>query len=322
MKVAIVGVGGMGGVHFNIYRNMEGIEFVAACDIRFEMLKQKAGENPSFRLYDDYAEMLATEKPDLVDICTPTHLHVEQAIMAMESGANVLSEKPMGIDSADCNKLLETIKRTGKKYMTAQVVRFMNAYVYLREVMESGKYGRLESLAMQRFSSTPRWSNENWMLDKSKSGHVALDLMIHDIDYVQSLLGMPKAINGVCRDMNDLSNFAFATYAYDNCIVSIETGWYKANIPFNAGYKAVFENGYIKLENGVLYDCGEKVDFGDLGKIKETGINISNVDGYEGEIIYFIDCLKNNLPSVKVTPESAALTIELVEKTLDSMIHI
>lgn len=99
--------------------------------------------------------MLAVEKPDMVDICTPTYLHAEQTVKAMEAGADVLSEKPMGLNSRECDMILDMIKKTGRRYMTAQVVRFMNAYVYLRGIIESGKYGKLESLSMRRFSQTP-----------------------------------------------------------------------------------------------------------------------------------------------------------------------
>jgi predicted dehydrogenase len=85
MKIVLVGVGGMGNVHFNIYKGMmDEIEFAAVCDIRLERIKDIVGDLP-IKLYTDIDEMLAAEKPDYVDICTPTYLHVEQAIKAMES---------------------------------------------------------------------------------------------------------------------------------------------------------------------------------------------------------------------------------------------
>ena len=130
MKIALVGVGGMGGVHLSVYKGMNDIELVALCDIRLDMLKEKAA-GLSAKLYADYDEMLAAEKPDMVDICTPTYLHVEMAVKAMEAGAHVLSEKPMALNGKETDILLDTIKKTGKRYMTAQVVRFMNAYKYL-----------------------------------------------------------------------------------------------------------------------------------------------------------------------------------------------
>ncbi len=322
MKLVIVGVGGMGGAHFNIHKNAKNYELAAACDIRLDMLKEKAGDLP-IRLYSDYEEMLAKEKPDVVDVCTPTYLHAEMAIKAMEAGAHVLSEKPMALNSSECEAILACVKRTGKHYMTAQVVRFMNAYSYLRQTIESGRYGKLESLSMQRYSATPRWSWDNWFQDKARSGHVALDMMIHDVDYVQSVLGMPDVIHGVYHEMKgNLSNYGFVNYLYDNSVVSIETGWYNTSIPFSATFKAVFADGWLILKDGVLNDCGKTVDFADAEKIGETGINISNVDGYAGEIAYFIDCIRKEEENSFVTPESSAATIALVERTLNALTRI
>lgn len=323
MKIVQVGVGGMGNVHFNIYKNLEGIEYAAVCDIRTDMLKQKVGDFP-VRMYADYDEMLAAEKPDMVDICTPTYLHVEMAIKAMEAGAHVLSEKPMSLTAADADKLLEVQKKTGKRYMTAQVVRFMNAYAYLRGLVESKKYGKLESLSMHRVSQTPRWSWDNWFLDEKRSGHVIMDLMIHDIDFMQSILGEPKDIVGIYHPMTDnYSNYAIANYIFDGCSATIETGWYNyQGMSFEVGFRALFENGCLLLKDGKLTENGEAVDFNNVEKIGETGINISNVDGYAGEIKYFIDCINSGEPNTLCTPESAATTIKLVERTLDKLTKI
>ena len=324
MKIALVGVGGMGGVHLGVYKSMQDIELVALCDIRMDMLEKKAA-GLSAKLYADYDEMLAAEKPDMVDICTPTYLHVEMAIKAMEAGAHVLSEKPMALNGKETDILLDAIKRTGKRYMTAQVVRFMNAYKYLRGVIESGKYGKLESLHMKRVSPTPRWSWDNWFLDEKRSGHVALDMMIHDVDYMQSVFGEPKAITGVYHPMQDnLSNYVFANYIYDGFVVAIEGGWYNdEHLPFMATFKALFESGNVILgADAKLRDCGALVDFDKVESIGETGINISNVDGYAGEIKYFIDCIRSGEPNEMVTAESAQDTIKLVERTLDSLTRV
>ncbi len=323
MRIALVGVGGMGSVHFNIYKGMKDIELVALCDVRMDMLKEKAGDL-KVNLYSDMDEMLAAEKPDMVDICTPTYLHVEQAIKAMEAGAHVLSEKPMALNGKETELLLDAIKRTGKRYMTAQVVRFMNAYVYLRGVIESGKYGKLESLAMRRFSQTPMWSWDNWFLDEKRSGHVALDMMIHDVDYMQSVFGEPKDIIGIYHPMTDnYTNYAFANYVYDGFVVSIEGGWYNdQQLRFTADYKAAFENGNLVFKDGVLYENNQAVDLSNTEKIGETGINISNVDGYAGEIKYFIECIRSGEPNEKITAESAQATIKLVEKTLAALTRV
>ncbi len=320
MKIALIGVGGMGGLHLSIYRKMQDVEIVALCDVRTDMLKRKAGDLNA-RLYSDIDELLLKEKPDIVDLCTPTYMHAEQAVKAMEAGAHVLSEKPMGRTAQETEMLLDVIRRTGKRYMTAHVVRFMNAYIYLKGIIQSQKYGKLQMLSLRRFSQAPLWSWENWFLDEKKSGHVLLDLMVHDVDYVQSIFGDPLDIVGIYKPMTEgYTNYAFANYLYDGFTVNIETGWYNdQKVAFGADFRAVFENGNLMLKNGQLLENNEPVSLDDTEKIGETGINISDVDGYAGEIRYFIDCVKGSQPCEAVTPESSAATVGLIERTVECL---
>ncbi len=324
MRVALIGVGGMGSLHLDIYKGMADVELVALCDIRMDMLKEKAGDLP-VRLYDDIDALLTNETLDMVDICTPTYLHAEQAIKAMEAGVHVLSEKPMARTYEECKAINAVIAKTGKHYMTAQVVRFMNAYRYLRGVITSDKYGKLESLTLQRYSQAPLWSWENWFLDEARSGHVALDLMIHDIDFMQSVLGEPETIVGVYRPMaENMTNYAYANYIYKDCVASVETGWYTdQTLAFCALYKAVFARGNVVLEkDGCVYDCGKPIDFDEAEVIGETDINISDMDGYAGEIRYFIDCIRPGCQATVATSESTSKSVALVERTLHALTRI
>lgn len=320
LKAVLIGIGGMGSVHFNAYKNIKDVELTAVCDVRMDMLKEKT-EGMDIKLYSDFNEMIKAENPDIVDICTPTYLHKKMSIAAMENGANVLCEKPMALSAEDCREVIKTAEKTGKLFMAAHVVRFMNAYIYLKNIIKNGKYGKLLRLDMKRASEIPRWSWENWMLDRNKSGHVVVDMMIHDIDFVQNVFGLPQDIKGVYYDMKDMTNYASFDYIYDGFTVSAETGWYNPDVPFAAGYFALFENGFVELKDA-LYDCGEKVDFDNTVTTGETDINISDVDGYDAEIAYFADCVRSGKAPDMVTPESSAASVELALKTIDNMTKI
>ncbi len=320
LKAVLVGVGGMGSWHFHVYKNMKDLELTAVCDVRMDMLKEKTA-GMDIKLYSDFNEMIKAENPDIVDICTPTYLHKEMSIAAMENGANVLCEKPMALSTEDCRAVIETAEKTGKIFMAAHVVRFMSAYIYLKNIIKSGKYGKLLRLDMKRASEIPRWSWEDWMLDREKSGHVVVDMMIHDIDFIQDVFGLPQDIKGIYYNMKNMTNYASFDYIYDGFTVSAETGWYNPDVPFAAGYFALFENGFIELKEA-LYDCGEKVDFDNAVTTGETDINISDGDGYEAEIAYFADCVRSGNAPDMVTPESSAASVELALKTIDKMTKI
>lgn len=207
IKVALVGIGGMGNVHFNCYKKIKNAELVAVCDVRKDFALERVGS--ACPVYTDIDEMLKNEEIDVIDICTPSYLHAEMAVECLNKGLNVLCEKPMTLTCADAEKVLAAAENSGKKFMVAHVVRFMSQYAFLKKVIDDGKLGKLISLDMRRLSSVPRWSWENWMQDEKKSGGVCLDLSVHDLDFVQSVLGMPERVSASYRPLKNDSSGDF-----------------------------------------------------------------------------------------------------------------
>lgn len=314
-KVALIGIGGMGFVHYKAYKTLENAKIVAVADPRVEMAKEKIGED-DVRLYSNMDDLLASEQIDMVDICTPSYMHADMAIKAMKAGLDVLCEKPMSINSEDTSRIIAVQKETGRSFMTAHVVRFMSPYVYLKSVIDSGELGKPVHIQMKRISAIPRWSWEDWMRDLKKSGGAPIDLSVHDIDFVQYAFGQPKEVSGTYMCMNNNNDYLESELIYDGFSVSIIGGWYNADIPFNASYMAVFENGYVKSEGGKVEKNGSPVEL-TVGAVAEnTGINLSGADGYADEIAYFVSCLEAGVKPEKVTPESSENSVKLVERIL------
>ena len=113
LRVGLVGVGGISGVHIPAWEAMEDVELVALCDVRPEQMQNHADKH----CYTDYSLMLQNEKLDIVDICLPTYLHADYAIAAMNKGIHVLCEKPISLKLEDvqrvygsaCASLLERV---------------------------------------------------------------------------------------------------------------------------------------------------------------------------------------------------------------------
>lgn len=323
IKVGLIGVGGMGGCHRDVYKKMEDVQLVAIADIRTEMAKEKAADD-SIHIYSSIEELLEKETVDYVDICTPSYMHADMAIYALEKGVNVLCEKPMVLNSADGERVLAAAKKSGKSFMTAHVVRFMKPYMYLRQIINSKELGNPLHITMSRVSATPKWSWDSWMLSKERSGLTPIDLNIHDVDYMQSVFGMPKSISSVYSEIKNDTDFIVTNYIYDGFVVTTEATWYNTDIPFAASFRAVFENGTVVLKGGKLYKNNEEValDSDEDSTATDTGINIGKADGYDGEIRYFVDCLKSGTAPCFVTPESSLDSVKLIEKTLDAATKI
>ena len=310
MKVGLIGIGGMGFVHFNCYKKMADIEICVA-DVRVDMAKEKIKDD-SINVYSSIEELLANENVDFIDVCTPSYLHAEQTITALNAGKHVLCEKPMSTNSADAAKMIEAAEKNGKLLMVAHVVRFMAPYVYLKSVIDSGELGKPVHFMLNRLSSIPLWSWENWLLDEKRSGGVPMDLSIHDIDFIQYVFGQPKSVSAVWKKMAGNNEYISSELVYDDFSVDVAGTWYSADFPFTANYIAVFEKGYVKCDGDVIKN-GEKVSL-DLGDTSEdTGINLSGADGYADEIAYFVECIKTGRKSDKVTPESSMASVKLVE---------
>ena len=98
LKIAIVGCGGIANAkHMPSLKGLDNVELVAFCDIILERA-EKAAKNfgvEGARVYEDYNEMLATEKLDVVHVCTPNNVHAPVSIAAMEADCHVMCEKPM-----------------------------------------------------------------------------------------------------------------------------------------------------------------------------------------------------------------------------------
>ena len=313
LKVGLVGVGGISGAHIPAWDSMEDAELVALCDIRPERMEKFEGKK---RLYTDFDEMLANEKLDILDITLPTYLHADFAVKAMEHGINVNCEKPISLKAEDVKRVYGTAERMGVKFMIAHVLRFWPEYEYVKEVFESGKYGKLLSGSMTRLGSFPKWSWDGWMMDEKRSGLVPFDLHIHDLDYLVYVFGAPKKTNSF-RARRPEQDYINAVYEYDDFFITTEASWYASPYPFAAKFRFQFENAIVANEGGLkVYECeGNVFDVNfDTATDSDEAVEISRPksEAYANEIYYFADCVKNNTPADKVKPEELETVVNIL----------
>lgn len=309
LKVGLVGVGGISGAHIPAWQSMEDVELVALCDVRPEQMTRY----PELRQYTDMDDMLAKEQLDILDICLPTYLHADAAVKAMERGIHVLSEKPVSLKTEDVHRLYETAKRNNVCFMVAQVLRFWPEYVYLKEIYDSGRYGKLLSGRMARLGHMPGWSWDNWMKDESRSGLVPFDLHIHDLDFMVYTFGKPKQVSSFRARRPDQDVFT-AVYQFDGFYVDSEATWYAAPYPFHASYRFQFEKALIVLDGALtVYEVDGKTftvgaDGGETG-----GIELPPTNAYANEIRYFADCVKAGRDADRVKEKELETVVKILK---------
>lgn len=301
LKVGVVGVGGISGAHIPAWEAREDAELVALCDVRQECLDKY----PEKRHYTDFEEMLANEELDILDICLPTYLHVEFAIKALEKGIHVICEKPISLHAEDITRAYDTAHKNHVNFMIAHVLRWWPEYELLKQLNDSGKYGKILSGSMDRISAIPLWSWDNWMSDENRSGLVPYDLHIHDLDFLVYAFGAPK--NVVCRrSKRPEQDVLHIDYDFDQFFVSAKSAWYAGRYPFAAGYLFQFEKAVVEYQNGVctVYEDNGTVYHPTEASDASTGpITIPQSNAYANEINYFADCVTAGIFPDKVKPE-------------------
>lgn len=322
LRVGLVGLGFMGRGHVACYKRLEEegapVKLVAVCDVEPSRLEGRdivtgnigvgnCVDLSAYARYSDMNEMLRKEELDCVDIALPTYLHAGAAIAAMESGCHVLSEKPMARSLEQCEAMIAAARATGMKLMTAHCLRFWPAYEYLKECVDSGRYGQVVSAYFFRGGETPKWSWQNWLLDGTLSGGCLLDQHVHDVDMVNWLFGMPQAVTTNAVNVIEGSGFDAVSSRYiyaDGKIVCAEDDWtIGGKFGFDMAYRVNFRHGNIHFSRGKVMVYPE-----DGGGFEPA---LSSDDGYYREICYFIDCMLNDKPTDRCPEQSTRDTILL-----------
>ncbi len=176
LRMAVVGVGHLGRHHARILAGMDGVELVAVADSRIEQARGVA-EPLDARAVDDYREIL--DDVDAVTVAVPTQLHREVAGAFLERGIPTLVEKPLASSSAAALELVALARKNAVVLQVGHIERFNPALSVLDRFRVQPKYIAAERLSTYSFRSTDIG--------------VVLDLMIHDIDLVLSLVDRPVA---------------------------------------------------------------------------------------------------------------------------------
>ena len=309
LRVAEVGIGGIcGAAHIPSWRQMEDVELTAICDIRPEQMDKFEGMFHDAK-YTDFDEMLNKESFDILDITLPTYMHADFAVKALNRGIHVITEKPISLHKNDVARVYEAAEKNGKNFMVAQVLRFMPEYMFLKNCMDTGRFGKLVSGTMTRTSSIPQCSWDNWMQDPERSGMVPYDLHIHDLDFLVYTLGKPDIVS-IVHGMNHMH----AVYRFGDVPIACEAAWFHAPLPFRANFRMQFEKAVLEYDGNCIriYKDDWTTEDLDSHSSVEEGSNIPASDGYFNELQYFVDCVKKGIKPELIKPQELEDVLDVI----------
>lgn len=285
LRVAAIGTGSLGRHHARNLAELaaEGrVEMIGACDADAETAARVAADN-GCAAFTDWRGLLG--RVDMVSIATPTETHCEIACAFLSAGVHTLVEKPIALTLDEADRMIAAANASGAKLMTGQLERFNPAMVALRPRVTNPLY-----FEIHRVSPFP---------NRSLDVDVVLDVMIHDLDAVQWLVGADVAVADIravgIPVVSDKVDAANARIEFENGAV--------ANITASRiGTEKIRKTRFYQTNSYAVLDYGTK--FASLTSLNPDAahpllgisidrLTINDIEPLRAEITAFLDSIEN-----------------------------
>lgn len=174
LRIAVIGAGRLGGFHAQKIAARDDLDFVGVVDPN-QAARRRVANDCGTKAYAEYEDILS--KVDAAVVAAPTHFHHDLGVALLERGIHVLMEKPLCVDGEEAEALVNLAEKRCAVLQTGHVERFNPAWKHLSESLHAPRY--IEGIRSSGFTF------------RSTDVGVVLDLMIHDIDLILSLVGSP-----------------------------------------------------------------------------------------------------------------------------------
>ncbi len=321
VRIAILGMGFMGATHYQAYQQIDGAQVTVIASRNPDKARGNltgvagniGGDLPEQLPIDqlhgttDFDEAIRREDVDVIDICLTTPLHQRYAIAALDAGKHVICEKPLAATVAEAQPIVKAAQQATGFFMPAMCMRFWPAWQWMKQAVDAQTFGPVRSATFMRNTTAPA----GWFRDGEASGGAAMDLHIHDTDYIHWLLGTPQAVTshgytGPTGKIDHLGTF----YHYDHVpLVYAEASWTLAE---GSGFIC---RAQINFEHATaMFDMageGNGLQLAREGKCE--AVECPAHDGWEGQLRYFVDCVqRGERPSI-VDAAAAIESMKTVE---------
>ena len=304
VKVAVVGVGHLGQHHARLYAEMPGVELVAVADIS-DARRREVGGRLKVRATGDYRMLLGAV--DAVSVAVPTGAHHDVALAFLQAGSDVLVEKPITHTVAEADRLIAAAAKRGRILQVGHSERYNGAVRVLAEKVQEPGF-----IEVHRMGPFP---------GRGTDVDVVLDLMIHDIDIILTLVKSPvtsvTAVGvPVVSDQVDIANarLKFASGCVANITASRVSGERLRKI-------RVFQRDtYFVLDYATQeLSLFRQVAGEGSGKTRLTRIEVpvARVEPLRQELGDFLESVRTRRPpmvSGKAGREAVAVAMRIIER--------
>jgi predicted dehydrogenase len=299
LRTAVIGVGYLGRFHAQKYRALDGVDFIGVCD-RDETAGRAVADSLQTAFFADHRELVG--KVDAVTIAASTSAHFELTQFFLENGVHVLVEKPMTRTSREAAVLTDLAARRNLKLQVGHVERFNPALVSAREGLTAVRFIECHRLAQFK--------------GRGADVNVILDLMIHDLDVILSLVdAKPVSVSAVgipvLTDAFDIANarIEFANNAIANVTAS------RASTSTQRKFRVWQPNQYVSIDfgGGEVRRVARRGDPREgQAVLEEESWNLEKGDALLAETQSFVQAIVRDTPC-EVSGADGVAALELAE---------
>lgn len=249
VNMAIIGLG-FGAEFIPIYQKHANVNMYAICQRNKDSLSEVGDAFGIENRYSSYEELLADSNVDAVHINTPIQLHAEHTLMALKAGKHVSCTVPMATTIKDCEEIVDTVKKTGLKYMMAETVVYSREYLFVKEMYDKGELGDIQYLQASHPQDMEGWP-EYW--ERMKPMHYAT----HVVSPVLGLMNKPAeyvSCFGSGKISDDLAKKSGSSFAVQSAHIKLKDSDVSAHI-----YRSLFDTARQYRESFDAY--GTKKSF-------------------------------------------------------------
>ena len=300
LRAAVIGVGHLGRFHARKYAALDDVELVAVCDLDRRRAREVAAVHDTRPIFD-YRELAG--QVDAVTIAADTSAHFDIARYFLDNGVHVLVEKPMTATSAEGRELTRVAERNDLRLQVGHVERFNPALLAARERLSSVQFIECHRLApFQR---------------RGADVNVVLDLMIHDLDLILSLLGSrPVSVSAVgIAVLTDSADIANARIEFDTGAIANVTAS-RVSTATQRKFRVFHEGQYLSIDFGEgEVQLISRTETADRPVLQEDHWSLEKGDALLAEVRSFCNAIRTR-SQCEVSGHDGVLALEVAERII------
>ncbi len=325
LNIAVIGASSMGLSHMKGVMNNENANLIAVCDTDENALAEAKEKYDIPVAVTDYRQLVNSNDIDAVIIVTPDQLHLEMTAAFLRTGKHVLCEKPMALNTQECEEMMRVQQETGNMLMIGQVCRCTPAFILAKEIVESGRIGELFFVESEYAHNYEKAEGKNsWRKTPERSGFIGGGC--HAVDLLRWIAGDPTEVtaysNHKCMIDWPTDDCTIGIYKFPNNVIGkvfVSTGcrrdYTMRTVLYGTKGTIICDNSSPEIS---LYTVDEPLPDGKVSYTKPQKLPVDiNSHNVGAEIDLFVDALVNGKPS-PVMPKEGANTVAVCCATVQS----